>query len=243
MINKINKNKELNHFQDLSNQWWNAEGKFKILHSITPLRIYYIKKNVIYRHKIKNKKKPLCNLDILDLGCGGGLVCEPLARLGANVAGIDFVTKNIEVARQHAIKSNLNIQYTKQNLSSLNIRKKYDVILLLEVIEHLDNWKKIISKSIKYLKPKGRMIFSSINRTILSKIIAIFLAEQILCWVPKNTHTYSKLVKPEELMDCIENNKMKTIDITGLVFNPIIKEWSLNKNKTKINYFFTAEKI
>ena len=241
MMNKIN-NKEFNHFQYLSNQWWDAEGKFKILHSITPLRIYYIKNNVINRHKIKDKKKPLCNLDILDLGCGGGLVCEPLARLGANVAGIDFVTKNIEVARQHAIKSNLNIQYTKQNLSSLNIRKKYDVILLLEVIEHLDNWKKIISKSIKYLKPKGRIILSSINRTILSKIIAIFLAEQILYWVPKKTHTYSKLVKPEELMSFIENNKMKTIDITGLVFNPINREWSLNKNKTKINYFFTAEK-
>ena len=185
MINKINGNKEFDHFKDLSNQWWIPQGQFKILHSITPLRIYYIKKNVINCLKIKDKKKPLCNLDILDLGCGGGLVCEPLARLGANVAGIDFVTKNIEVARQHAIKSNLNIKYTKQNLSSLNIKKKYDVILLLEVIEHLDNWKKIISKSIKYLKPTGRMIFSSINRTILSRILAIFIAEQILGWVPK----------------------------------------------------------
>ena len=243
MMNKIKENKEFNHFQDLSNQWWNPEGKFKILHSITPLRIYYIKKNVINRYKIKDKKKPLFNLDILDLGCGGGLVCEPLTRLGAKVTGVDFVTKNIEVARQHAIKSNLNIQYTKQNLSSFHLKKKYDVILLLEVIEHLDNWKKIISKNIKLLKPKGRMIFSSINRTILSKILAIFLTEQILCWVPKKTHTYSKLIKPEELMSFIENNKMKTIDITGLVFNPIIREWSLNKNKTKINYFFTAEKI
>ena len=137
MINKINKNKELNHFQDLSNQWWNSEGKFKILHSITPLRIYYIKKNVINSHKIKYKKKPLFNLSILDLGCGGGLVCEPLARLGANVTGVDFVTKNIEVAKKHALKSNLNIQYIKQNLSSLHLKNKYDVILLLEVIEHL----------------------------------------------------------------------------------------------------------
>ena len=243
MINKFNENKEFNHFQDLSNQWWDAEGKFKILHSITPLRIYYIKKNVINRHKIKDKKKPLCNLDILDLGCGGGLACEPLARLGANVTGVDFIKKNIEVAKQHATKSNLNIQYTKNNLSSLNLKKKYDLILLLEVIEHLDNWKKTISKSRTLLKPKGRMIFSSINRTILSKILAIFLTEQILGWVPKNTHTYSKLIKPEELKSFIEKNKMKTIDITGLVFNPIIREWSLNKNKTRINYFLTAEKI
>ena len=185
----------------------------------------------------------MINIDILDLGCGGGLVCEPLTRLGANVTGVDFVKENIEIAKKHAIKSNLNIQYIKQNLSSLHLNKKYDVILLLEVIEHIDNWKKIISKSIKHLKPKGRMVFSSINRTILSKILAIFLAEQILYWVPKKTHTYSKLIKPEELMSFIENNKMKTIDITGLVFNPIIWEWSLNKNKTQINYFFTAEKI
>ena len=243
MINKINENKEFNHFHDLSNQWWNPEGKFKILHSITPLRIYYIKKNIINCHKIKDKKKPFSNLDILDLGCGGGLVCEPLSRLGANVTGVDFVKKNIEVAKRHAIKSKLNIEYIKQNLSSLRLKKKYDVIILLEVIEHLDNWQKIISKCIKFLKPKGRMIFSSINRTILSKILAIFIAEQILCWVPKKTHSYDKLIKPEELISFMENNKMKSIDITGLVFNPIVREWSFNKNNTKINYFFTSEKI
>ena len=107
----------------------------------------------------------------------------------------------------------------------------------------MNRLQKIISKSIKHLKPKGRMIFSSINRTILSKILAIFLAEQILCWVPKKTHTYSKLIKPEELNSFFKNNKMRTVDITGLVFNPIIQEWSLNNNNTKINYFFTAEKI
>ena len=212
MINKINKNKEFDHFQDLANEWWLPEGKFKILHTITPLRIKYIKKIVKNYHKNKDKKNiPFLNLDILDLGCGGGLICESLCRLGANVTGVDFVTKNIEIARQHALKSNLEIEYYKQDLSSLDLKKKYDVILLLEVIEHLDNWKQIITKSIKYLKPRGRIIFSSINRTILSKIFAIFLTEQILHWIPKKTHTYSKLVKPEELILFIEKNKMKTI--------------------------------
>ncbi len=244
MINKINENKEFDHFQDLANEWWHPEGKFKILHTITPLRINYIKKNVKNYQKNKNIKNiPFFNLDILDLGCGGGLICEPLCRLGANVTGVDFVTKNIKVAKQHALKSNLDIEYFKQDLSSLNLKKKYDVILLLEVIEHLDNWKKIITRSLKYLKPKGRIIFSSINRTITSKIFAIFLTEQILHWIPKKTHTYNKLVKPEELILFIEKNKMKTINTTGLFFNPITREWSLNNKKMKINYFCTAEKI
>ena len=244
MMNKINEKKEFDHFQDFANEWWLPEGKFKILHSITPLRINYIINNVKNWHTNKNRKiaSPL-NLDILDLGCGGGLTCEPLARLGANVTGVDFIKKNIEIAKLHALKSNLDIKYIKQDLSSLNLNKKFDVILLLEVIEHLENWKKIIIKSIKYLKPKGRIIFSSINRTILSKIFAIFLTEQILHWVPKNTHTYNKLIKPEELILFIEKNKMKTVNTTGLFFNPITREWSFAKNRMEINYFCTAEKI
>ena len=243
MINKINENKEFNHFHDLSNQWWNPEGKFKILHSITPLRIYYIKKNIINCHKIKDKKKPFSNLDILDLGCGGGLVCEPLSRLQAKVTGIDFVNKNIKIAKQHAKKSNLKINYIKQDLSSLYLDQKYDLILLLEVIEHIDNWKNIVSYCLKHLKPGGRIIFSTINRTLFSKFFAIYITEKLLKWVPRNTHTYNKLVKPEELKNFLENKKMKIIDFTGLFFNPITQQWSLNKKKTKINYFCTAEKI
>jgi len=244
MIKNFIENQEFNHFEDLAKEWWLQNGKFKILHTITPLRIKYIKKNIKTSFKNNQKRKNYFkNLEILDLGCGGGLVCEPLSRLQAKVTGIDFVNKNIKIAKQHAKKSSLKINYIKQDLSSLNLNQKYDLILLLEVIEHLDNWKNIVSYCLKHLKPGGRIIFSTINRTLFSKFFAIYITEKLLKWVPRNTHTYNKLVKPEELKNFLENKKMKIIDITGLFFNPITQHWSLNKKKTKINYFCTAEKI
>ena len=239
MMNKINENSEFNHFKELANQWWLQNGKFKILHEITPLRIEYIKKSI----KTKKNRNILNNLEILDLGCGGGLICEPLARLGAKVTGIDFIKQNIDIAKKHATKSNLKIVYFKQDLTSLKLDQKYDLILLFEVIEHIEHWKKIIKKCKKYLKSDGKIIFSTINRTLLSKIFAIYFSENILKWVPKKTHIYNKLIKPEELIDFLKEINMNTVDVTGLVYNPIIREWKLKKNLTKINYFCTAENI
>ena len=190
----------------------------------------------------KTSNKPLKNLDILDLGCGGGLVCEPLARLGANITGFDFVKQNIYIAKKHAKDSNLNIKYSHQNLNSFKLSSKYDAILILEVLEHLDNWKKLILNIKKFLKPEGKIIISTINRNLVSKIFAIFVAENILKWVPRKTHAFEKLIKPIELTTFLEKNQINVIDVTGLVFKPISFEWHLDKYNQKINYLCTAIK-
>lgn len=241
---KGNKNFEFNHFENMADEWWKPNGKLKVLHSITPIRINYIIKNIGLSTIVLNKKKQfLQGLDVLDLGCGGGLVCEPLSRLGANVTGIDFVKKNIENAINHAKLSGLKISYTTQDLLNIKLNKKFNIILMLEIIEHIDDWQKVIKKIINYLKPRGRIIFASINRTLLAKIFAIYIAEEILKWVPRNTHDFNKLVKPEELQDFLEMNNMRVINITGLIFNPILREWNLSDTNSQINYFCSAELI
>ena len=233
MIKKNSKEQEFKNFEDLSQEWWNPKGKFKILHQILPLRIRYILDNI--------DNNNISNLTILDLGCGGGLTCEPLARLGANLTGIDFVQKNIKVAKDHSINSNLNINYVNADLEKIKFKKKYDVVLLLEVIEHLDNWPSLIKKIKKILNPKGTLIISSINKTYLSKIFAIDVAENLLRWVPKNTHSYEKFVNPKNLKKILIKNKLLFTNIMGMNYNPIIREWKLNKEFYPINYFCTAK--
>jgi 2-polyprenyl-6-hydroxyphenyl methylase/3-demethylubiquinone-9 3-methyltransferase len=231
MSKNTSKKQEFDHFSKLASEWWKTEGKFKILHQIMPLRIHYILDNI----------KQIKNLDILDLGCGGGLTCEPLARLKANVTGIDFVKDNIKIAKEHALKSNLNIKYIHSDLESLNIKKKYDLILMLEIIEHLDNWEHHISQIKKNLKPNGTIIFSSINKTLLSKYFAIYIAENLLHWIPKKTHNFNKLVSPKKLKRILTLNNFNVKDITGMNFNPLTQQWLLIKNIHPINYFCTAK--
>ena len=233
MNKKTSKNKEFDHFTSIAREWWKPDGKFRILHQIVPIRIKYILQNI--------GKKKIKKLDILDLGCGGGLTCEPLSKLNANVTGIDFVKENIEIAKHHANRSELMINYIHDDINSINLKKKYDLILMLEIIEHLDEWALLISKIKKNLKPNGIIIFSTINRTKVSKFFAIFIAENILQWVPKKTHDYNKLVSPEELKATLIKNNFKIKNITGMNFNPITKEWTLNKNLFPMNYFCTAE--
>ena len=243
MIKNTLKASEFNHFETLADEWWEPDGKFKILHSLTPIRIKYIKNKLFEKKQlIKFSKKSLSNFNILDLGCGGGLVCEPLARLGANITGIDFVKQNIIAAKKHAKKSNTNIEYLHQDINNLKFKKKYDAVLILEVLEHIENWKKIIINVKKLLKPGGKIIISTINRNFFSKLFAIFIAENILNWIPKKTHTYSKLIKPEELRPFLNKNKINVTDICGLIFNPLSGQWMLDKNNCLINYFCTAIK-
>jgi 2-polyprenyl-6-hydroxyphenyl methylase/3-demethylubiquinone-9 3-methyltransferase len=228
-------NSEFDHFSNISDQWWKTKGKFEILHQIMPIRMEYILKNIRI-----NKSK---NYEILDLGCGGGLTCEPLARLGAKVTGIDFIKENIEVAKKHAIKSKLVINYKLDNLENFKDKKKYDTILMLEVLEHLDRWEELIQK-IKYsLKPKGKIIISTINKNQLANFFGIFVAENILNWIPKNTHSYKKLIKPDELKKVLLSNKFIIKNLEGMNYNPLNREWSLNTNIYPINYFCTAELV
>jgi len=233
MIKKFTKKSELEHFRKLSNEWWSESGKFKILHDIRPIRIKYVLNHL--------ETKNLKGLEVLDLGCGGGLISEPFARLGCNVTGLDFVYENIKVAKIHAKENNLNINYKTVDLENIKLKKKYEVIIIYEVLEHLNNWRKLIKSLKKNLSPDGLIFISTINRNILSKIFAIDVAENLLKWIPKNTHEYEKFIKPEELEEVLKFEKFKIIDFTGLVFNPIMKNWKLSYKNTKINYFCCAK--
>jgi 2-polyprenyl-6-hydroxyphenyl methylase/3-demethylubiquinone-9 3-methyltransferase len=233
MNKKLLNNQEFRHFSAIAQEWWLPNGKFGILHKILPVRISYILDNI-------NLKK-VKNIEILDLGCGGGLTCEPLARLGANVTGVDFVKENIDVAKKHAFNSNLKIKYIHSDLYFFNTRKKYDIILLLEVLEHLDDWGDLIKKISKNLKPNGKLIISTINKTIFSKFFGIFFAEHILKWIPKNTHHYDKLINPKELKKTLIKNNFKIKNLVGMNYNLLSREWYLDDNFKEINYFCAAQ--
>ena len=234
MMNIKSKNEEFALFNQLSDEWWNENGKFKILHQIKSHRMTYI------LDQINNRN--IKNLKILDVGCGGGIICEPLARLGAKVTGIDFVPNNIIAAKIHSKKNKLKINYINKDIEKSKLDEKFDIILMFEVLEHLDDWKKTIKNIKKNLNNNGLIIISTINRNLLSKLFAINIAENILHWIPKGTHDYNKLIKPEELKRILLNEKFNFNNIKGLVFNPLNREWKLSKNYM-INYFCTASLI
>ena len=199
MSTTINK-EEIQKFSRLSEEWWDVNGKFKPLHMFNPIRIEYITDNIKKYFKIKKDKSHyLEGLNILDIGCGGGLICEPMARLGANVTGIDASNKNINVAKLHSKKNGLNINYLNASPESLNDIDKFDIILNLEVVEHVDNVNLYIRSCYKLLKKKGLMFTATLNRSFISYIKAIIGAEYILRWLPIGTHDWNKFIKPEEL--------------------------------------------
>ena len=234
MMNIKSKNEEFALFNQLSDEWWNENGKFKILHQIKSHRMTYI------LDQINNRS--IKNLKILDVGCGGGIICEPLARLGAKVTGVDFAPNNIIAAKIHSKKNKLKINYINKDIEKSKLDEKFDIILMFEVLEHLDNWKKTIKNIKKNLNKNGLIIISTINRNLLSKLFAINIAENILHWIPKGTHDYNKLIKPEELKKILLKEKFNFNNIKGLVFNPLNREWKLSKNYM-INYFCTASFI
>ncbi len=234
MIEMKSKNLEYEQFLKLSNEWWDEEGQFKVLHQIKPLRMEYILKQF---DKIKINK-----LQILDLGCGGGLICEPLARLGAGVTGVDFVENNIKIARKHAKQKKLKINYMFSDIEKIILNKKFDLIILFEILEHLEDWRGFLLNIYKNLKPGGKIIISTINRNIIAKYTAIHLAENLLKWIPKSTHDYQKFIKPSEIKYFAEIENLKFQNLTGLVFNPLEFKWRLSKNTT-INYFCTLSKF
>ena len=234
MMNIKSKNEEFALFNQLSDEWWNENGKFKILHQIKSHRMTYI------LDQINNRN--IKNLKILDVGCGGGIICEPLARLGAKVTGIDFAPNNIKAAKIHSKKNKLKINYIYKDIEKSKLDEKFDLILMFEVLEHLDNWKKTIKKIKKNLNKNGIIIISTINKNFFSKLFAINIAENILHWIPKGTHDYNKLIKPEELKMTLLKENFHFNNIRGLVFDPLNREWKLSKNYL-INYFCTASLI
>ena len=239
-MNTVNK-KEIEKFSKMASEWWDPEGKFKPLHKFNPLRIKYIKENIINNFKIKNKSKPLSGVNILDIGCGGGLLTEPMCRLGANVVGIDASNKNIEVAKFHAKKNNLKINYICSSPETLKITKKFDVILNMEIIEHVDDVDFFIKKSSQLLKKGGLMFVATLNKTLKSYFFAIIGAEYVLRWLPIGTHDWEKFVKPKDLIEISKKNNLKIEELDGLKFDLLKNKWSISKDKS-VNYIARFKK-
>ena len=232
--NTINK-KEIEKFSKIAEEWWDPFGKFKPLHKFNPVRISYIKENILETLKSNNDEKPLEKVRILDIGCGGGLLSEPLCRLGAEVVGIDASDKNIKVAKLHAKKNNLNIKYFCSSPENLMITQKFDVILNMEIIEHVDDVDFFLKTSAKLLKKDGLMFVATLNKTLKSYFFAILAAEYILRWLPIGTHQWEKFVKPEDLISSLKKNNLNIDKLNGVKFNIIKDEWFLSSD-TSVNY-------
>ena len=240
-MSSINK-KEIEKFSKMAAEWWDPEGKFKPLHKFNPIRIKYIKDNIIYSFKLKSKEKPLQKINILDIGCGGGLLSEPMARLGANVTGIDASDKNIKIAKLHAKKNKLNINYFCSSPEKLKTKKKFDVILNMEIIEHVEDINFFIKSCSKLLKKNGLMFVATLNKTLKSYVFAIIGAEYVLRWLPIGTHDWEKFVKPEDLKNILSKNNLKIEKIDGMNFDIFKDEWSISKD-TSINYIAKSLKV
>jgi len=240
-MSTVNKD-EIEKFSKLADEWWDINGKFKPLHMFNPTRIEYILDISLSHFKIaKNKKFPFTNLKILDIGCGGGLISEPMTRLGADITAIDASSKNINIAKIHAKKNNLNINYLNTSPESLETKNKFDIILNLEVVEHVENLDLYLKSCFNLLKPKGIMFTATLNRTLTSYIKAIVGAEYILKWLPIGTHDWNKFIKPEELEKKLTTLNFSITNLTGLSFNPIFQKWK-RTNNLSVNYIIVAQK-
>ena len=237
-INKL----EIAKFSKIAAEWWSPTGKFKPLHKFNPIRIKYLKENIIEHFKLKQTNSPLKGLNILDIGCGGGLLSEPITRLGAKVTAIDASKKNIQVAKFHAKKNNLKINYLCSSPEKLNLNKKFDVVLNMEIVEHVEDLNFFIKKSSNLLKKNGLMFIATLNKTFKSYMFAIIGAEYVLRWLPIGTHDWEKFVKPDNLVSLAINSNLKLKKLSGMKFNPIIDSWSLSNDKS-VNYIAKFKKI
>ena len=237
----INK-EEIQKFSNLADEWWDVNGKFKPLHMFNPIRIEYITEKIKQEFNLLNRNNNfLKDLKILDIGCGGGLISEPLARLGGEVTGIDASEKNIKVAKLHSKKNNLNINYFNKSPEQLNNSEKFDIVLNLEVVEHVENVDLYIKSCSNLLKKNGIMFTATLNRTIVSYIKAIVGAEYILRWLPIGTHDWNKFIKPEELEKKLSSANFSTIDVKGLEFNPLFSKWKKSDNLS-VNYIICSKR-
>ena len=241
MTTTINR-EEIQKFSDLADEWWDVNGKFKPLHMFNPIRIEYITEKIKQEFNLLNRNNNfLKDLKILDIGCGGGLISEPLARLGGEVTGIDASEKNIKVAKLHSKKNNLNINYLNKSTEQLNDSEKFDIVLNLEIVEHVENVDLYIKSCSNLLKKNGIMFTATLNRTIISYIKAIVGAEYILRWLPIGTHDWNKFIKPEELEKKLSLANFCTIDVKGLEFNPLFNKWKQSDNLS-VNYIICSKR-
>jgi 2-polyprenyl-6-hydroxyphenyl methylase/3-demethylubiquinone-9 3-methyltransferase len=234
---------EIDHFASLATEWWDPNGDFKSLHQINPLRMTYIRDQICSHYgRETGDINSLSSLSILDVGCGGGLICEPLARLGADVTGIDAVDESIEVAKSHAQLMSLSIEYKTLLPEDLAAKGQiYDVLINMEVIEHVADIEVFMDACAKLLKPGGLILGATLNRTFKSLVLAKIVAEYILRWVPAGTHDWRKFVRPSEFCYHMRNNGLNVLDITGMQLNLFDDDWGFSKD-LNVNYFIAANK-
>ncbi len=230
----INK-KEIDKFSKLADEWWDPEGKFKPLHNFNPVRLRYIKDTIAKKFGSKSEKLPLKDIKILDIGCGGGLLSEPLSRLGATVTGIDASDKNIKIAKMHLEKSKLNINYYCSSPEKFVAKEKFDVVLNMEIVEHVDNVNFFLLKSSELLRKNGLMFIATLNKTLKSYFFAIIGAEYILKWLPIGTHDWNKFLKPEDLINICRNNSLNLNNLIGVKFDVLKNEWIVSEDSS-VNY-------
>ena len=231
---------EIEKFSKLAKDWWNPKGKFRPLHLFNPARISFIKDKLISHFTLNpNSEKPLEKLKILDIGCGGGLLCEPLNRLGSTITGIDASNNNIEVAKLHSKEMNLNIKYIHAAPENLDLKNNtYDAVLCMEVVEHLKDVNLFIENCSKLIKKNGIMFIATINKNLKSYIFSILGAEYVLRWLPIGTHNWDKFLTPQDLEIITSKNNFMADEIVGMKFNLFSKKWS-RTNDSSVNYIST----
>ena len=237
----VNK-KEIDKFSKLASEWWDPNGKFKPLHRFNPVRLNYIKKSILDNLKKRSSGKSLKNIKVLDIGCGGGLLCEPLSKLGAKVIGIDASEKNIKIAKTHAKKSKLKINYYCASPENFISKEKFDVVLNMEIVEHVEDVNLFLKESSKFLKKNGTMFIATLNKTLKSYIFAILGAEYILRWLPIGTHDWNMFISPDKLVKICEKNSLSLDEILGVKYNVISGDWDFSTDDD-VNYIARFKKI
>jgi 2-polyprenyl-6-hydroxyphenyl methylase/3-demethylubiquinone-9 3-methyltransferase len=234
---------EIAKFSKLSEEWWNPRGKMAPLHKINPLRLAYIR-DAAARKFERNVKSLNClaGLRVLDIGCGAGLLCEPLARLGAQMIGVDPAASNIAAARLHADRGHLSIDYRCTTIEEMDSRERFDIVLAMEVVEHVADVGLFLSRCAAMLKPGGMMVVATLNRTWKSFALAIVGAEYILRWLPRGTHQWEKFVTPDELAKYLLDSRLVITEETGVVYSPFLDRWSLSSD-TDVNYMVIVEEV
>jgi 2-polyprenyl-6-hydroxyphenyl methylase/3-demethylubiquinone-9 3-methyltransferase len=236
---------EIRRFSALADQWWNPRGKFRPLHKFNPVRLAYIKSQLCSHFgRDERSATALTDLRVLDIGCGGGLLSEPLARLGATVTGADASATNIEVAKLHAATSGLTIDYRATTAEAIaGPGETFDVVLAMEIVEHVSDVDLFLQECARMVRPGGLLLVATLNRTPKSFALAILGAEYVLRWLPVGTHDWSKFVKPSEVVTAVEDAGLSVIDKTGVTFNPLLDRWSLNARDLDVNYMVLAGRI
>ena len=236
--------KEVAKFEAMAAEWWDPNGKFKPLHMLNPCRLDYITAQISAEFgRDMTAQSPFAGLRILDIGCGGGLLSEPMARLGADVVGADAAERNIPVARLHAEQSGLTIDYRHTTAEEMaEAGEQFDVVLNMEVVEHVADPLGYLAACRQLLKPGGLMICSTLNRNAKSYVMAIVGAEHIMRWLPKGTHEWSKFITPYELFDLLTRAGLNPVDKKGFVFNPLAWTWSVSQRDLSVNYVTTSVK-